>query len=213
VVYSTSETAAHTHTAVQAAYALPTCEIRDRHEVRQNNANGDAPADDRAGGVQTPTAAVKLLVSSLRNKGPGLSGRPPCRGVAVGVARRHHYGAAVLMGRWCLCSANPHTTHTPVSCIARENLAPEPGYTPLGYRPVLCPGHHADWPINGKGGIRSVRSPLRRAPLLATPIATPLQGGRPKRPGLLFLKILAAVVGFSLCCCDLSLTSAADDGR
>ena len=36
------------------------------------------------------------------------------------------------------------------------------------------------------GGIRSVRSPLRRAPLLATPIATPLQCGRPKRPGLLF---------------------------
>ena len=37
-----------------------------------------------------------------------------------------------------------------------------------------------------EGGIRSVRSPLRRAPLLATPIATPLQCGRPKRPGLLF---------------------------
>ena len=36
------------------------------------------------------------------------------------------------------------------------------------------------------GGIRSVRSPLRRAPLPATPIATPLQCGRPKRPGLSF---------------------------
>ena len=35
-------------------------------------------------------------------------------------------------------------------------------------------------------GTRSVRSPLRRAPLLATPIATPLQCGRLKRPGLLF---------------------------
>ena len=35
------------------------------------------------------------------------------------------------------------------------------------------------------GGIRSVRSPLRRPPLLATPIATPLQCGRPERPGLL----------------------------
>ena len=35
-----------------------------------------------------------------------------------------------------------------------------------------------------EGGIRSVRSPPRRAPLLATPIATPLQGGRPERPGL-----------------------------
>ena len=35
-----------------------------------------------------------------------------------------------------------------------------------------------------EGGTRSVRSPLRRAPLLATPIATPLQGGRPERPGL-----------------------------
>ena len=30
----------------------------------------------------------------------------------------------------------------------------------------------------------------RRAPVLATPIATPLQGGRPERSGLLFLKIL-----------------------
>ena len=38
------------------------------------------------------------------------------------------------------------------------------------------------------GGIRSVRLPLRRSPLLAIPIATPLQGGRPKRSGLLFLK-------------------------
>ena len=34
------------------------------------------------------------------------------------------------------------------------------------------------------GGIRSVRSPLRRAPLLATPIAMPLQCGRPERSGL-----------------------------
>ena len=30
-----------------------------------------------------------------------------------------------------------------------------------------------------EGGIRSARSPLRRAPLLATPIAMPLQFGRP----------------------------------
>ena len=51
-----------------------------------------------------------------------------------------------------------------------------------------------EW-LTGKlhdGGTRSVRSPLRRPPLLATPIATPLQGGRPERPGLLFLKLLAA---------------------
>ena len=54
----------------------------------------------------------------------------------------------------------------------------------------------ADWNTTGKlhehvheGGLgtRSVRSPLRRAmrraPLLATPIATPLQGGCPERPG------------------------------
>ena len=33
------------------------------------------------------------------------------------------------------------------------------------------------------GGLRSVRSPPRRAPLLAPPIATLLQGGRPERPG------------------------------
>ena len=36
----------------------------------------------------------------------------------------------------------------------------------------------ADW-ITARGGIRSVRSPLRRPPLLATPIAKPLQCGRP----------------------------------
>ena len=36
-----------------------------------------------------------------------------------------------------------------------------------------------------EGGVRSARSPLRRAPLLATPIAMPLQCGRPERPGLL----------------------------
>ena len=41
-----------------------------------------------------------------------------------------------------------------------------------------------------EGGTRSLRSPLRRAPLLASPIATPFQGGRPERPGLLFLKLL-----------------------
>ena len=38
------------------------------------------------------------------------------------------------------------------------------------------------WLTGGRlhgGGIRSVRSPLRRFPLLATPIATPLQCGRP----------------------------------
>ena len=31
---------------------------------------------------------AKVLVSSLRNKRPDLSGRPPCKGVAIGVARR-----------------------------------------------------------------------------------------------------------------------------
>ena len=46
-------------------------------------------------------------------------------------------------------------------------------------------------------GLRSVRSPLRRPPLLATPIASPLQGGRPERSGLLFLKLL---VGLMLDC-------------
>ena len=30
----------------------------------------------------------RKLRSSLRNKRPGLSGRPPCKGVAIGVARR-----------------------------------------------------------------------------------------------------------------------------
>ena len=49
------------------------------------------------------------------------------------------------------------------------------------------------------GGIRSARSPKRWAPLLATPIATPLQGGR--RPGyferwsgLLFLEVAASCI-------------------
>ena len=39
-------------------------------------------------------------------------------------------------------------------------------------------------------GSRSVRSPPRRAPVLATPIAMPLQGGRPERSGLFILKLL-----------------------
>ena len=39
--------------------------------------------------------------------------------------------------------------------------------------------------LQHEGGIRSTRSPLRWPPLLATPIAMPLQGGRPKRSGLL----------------------------
>ena len=51
-----------------------------------------------------------------------------------------------------------------------------------------------DW-LTGKlqqGGTRSVRSPPTPPPpppLLATPIATPLQGGRSERPVLLFLKL------------------------
>ena len=44
------------------------------------------------------------------------------------------------------------------------------------------------------GRIRSVRSPLRRPLLLATPIATPLQCGRPQRSGLLFLKLLLSAL-------------------
>ena len=46
-----------------------------------------------------------------------------------------------------------------------------------------------------KEGTRSVRSPLRCPPFLATPIATPLQGGRPERAGLSFLKILYGTSG------------------
>ena len=53
-----------------------------------------------------------------------------------------------------------------------------------------------------EGGTRSVRSPLRRAPFLATPIATPLlQCGRPKRSDLLFLKLLSRE-SLSLFLCD-----------
>ena len=62
--------------------------------------------------------------------------------------------------------------------------------------PTSCDTTMVDGPpewLTGKlhdGGTRSVRSPPRRPPLLATPIATPLQGGRPERSGLLFLKLL-----------------------
>ena len=34
------------------------------------------------------TGDLRRAASSLRNKRPGLSGRPPCKGVAIGVARR-----------------------------------------------------------------------------------------------------------------------------
>ena len=47
-------------------------------------------------------------------------------------------------------------------------------------------------------GIRSVRSPLRRVPLLAAPIATPLQGDRPERPGLLCLKLQHVSIGMAV---------------
>ena len=40
-------------------------------------------------GIQSERALVPLVfTSSLRNKRPGLSGRPHCKGVAIGVARR-----------------------------------------------------------------------------------------------------------------------------
>ena len=42
-----------------------------------------------------------------------------------------------------------------------------------------------------RGGTRSARSPPSRPPLRATPIAMPLQGGRPERSDLLFLKLPA----------------------
>ena len=52
--------------------------------------------------------------------------------------------------------------------------------------------------------IRSVRSPLRRAPLLAAPIATPLQCGRPKRPSGLLVSLTTAgldlISEFSVTC-------------
>ena len=47
---------------------------------------------------------VRSQNSSLRNKRPGLSGRPPCKGVAIGVARR---------GGWL---SDEHTFCVPPSC-------------------------------------------------------------------------------------------------
>ena len=42
----------------------------------------------------------------------------------------------------------------------------------------------ADWKTSRRGNTERTLTPAcRRAPLLATPIATPLQGGRPERPG------------------------------
>ena len=79
---------------------------------------------------------------------------------------------------------NTHThatrTHAPAHTHAQER--PTTNDTTCGPPAWLTGRLH-------EGGIRSVRSPPRRAPLLATPIATPLQGGRPERPGLLFLKL------------------------
>jgi hypothetical protein len=74
--------------------------------------------------------------------------------------------------------------------LPRPPLRPHPSSEP--HRASECTVQFFSGMLHD-GGIRSVRSPLRRAPLLATPIPTPLQhrvqGGRPKRPGLLlFLK-------------------------
>ena len=59
------------------------------------------------------------------------------------------------------------------ACIAAGCKADPTSTTPLS-APPLAPG----------------APPSGWAPLLATPIATPLQGGRPERSGLLFLKLL-----------------------
>ena len=93
----------------------------------------------------------------------------------------------------CLCLI--HTTPPPAGfgdpiprCDAPRRAASATGA-------ILTCGPHS-W-LNGSvhdGGIRSVRSPPRRPRLLATPIATPLQGGRPERPGLLFLTLLGPAV-------------------
>ena len=63
-------------------------------------------------------------------------------------------------------------------------------------------------------GTRSVRSPPRRPPLLATPIATPLQGGRPdpKGPAFCFLNYLfqgqkSALGARSYICCQRRFTA------
>ena len=47
----------------------------------------------------------------------------------------------------------------------------------------------ADWITAAGGGHGAYAHCLGAPPLLATPIATPLQGGRPERPGPLFVKL------------------------
>ena len=64
-------------------------------------------------------------------------------------------------------------------------------------------GPPPEW-LTGKlqqGGTRSVRSPPRRPPLLATPIATPLQDGRPERSEYFELeKAFCFLAPFTLAC-------------
>ena len=79
---------------------------------------------------------------------------------------------------------------TTVQLGARRTLCLKNSQFPKCRSPV-CDREHL--PRTQRTGIRSVRSPPRRAPLFAPPISTPLKGGRPERPGLLFLKLPSAL--------------------
>ena len=73
--------------------------------------------------------------------------------------------------------------HSAVRSRNQKRTAPSQSgqYTWNARWPLACIRHCSGL---HDGGVRSVRSSLRRPPLLATPIATPLQGGRPERRGL-----------------------------
>ena len=112
-----------------------------------------------------------------------LLGKPPRRRSAHLLPPRRGAGSHVAHGRAAQRALEPLATN-PLDSPARTRAHGRPTANEATCSPPA-------W-LTGRlhdGGIRSVRSPLRRVPLLATPIATPLQGGRPERPGLLFLKL------------------------
>ena len=70
--------------------------------------------------------------SSLRNKRPDLSGRPPCKGVAIGVARR----GARLGGERTLRippSCSFPVSHSPLCIRVLRNRAPTTGWESRGW--------------------------------------------------------------------------------
>ena len=140
-------------------------------------------------GFNSLMCVFRLACCCLARAVPAAGARPPRRAALALlplVLRTRTRPSLALAGRFpavlsfCLLRIAPRAApaRTQFSCASTDDRRTDD---------ATCGPQ--EW-LTGKlpdGGIRSVRSPLRRAPLLATPIATPLQCGRPERSDLLFL--------------------------